>query len=168
MKPLVPKPGILEISPYVSGESHIDGIERVIKLSSNESALGASAEAVSAFNSAKTGLHLYPDGNAVELRKAIGLNQDLDPNRIVCGAGSDELFYNLARAYATVGDEILYSEHGFNIYPIVARTVGATPVSAPETNLTFNVDNVLSRVTLRTKIVFIANPNNPTGSFITK
>tara|TARA_B100000886_G_C20425284_1_gene493648 strand:+ start:1107 stop:2198 length:1092 start_codon:yes stop_codon:yes gene_type:complete len=168
MKPLVPKPGILEIKPYVSGESRIQGIEHVIKLSSNESALGASAEAVSAYNAVKNGLHLYPDGNAVELREAIGVQHGLDPSRIICGAGSDELFYNLARAYASVGDEIIYSKHGFNIYPIVARTVGATPVVAPETSLTFNVDAVLSKVTSNTKIVFIANPNNPTGSYISE
>jgi len=166
MSTLTPRPGIMEISPYVPGKSGLEGVERVIKLSSNESALGPSEKAVAAYRAAAQGLHRYPDGGVVALREAIGARYGLDPDRIICGAGSDELFYNLTRAYAGPGDEILYSEHGFNIYPIVARAVGATPVTAPETNLTFDVEAILGKVTGKTRIVFIANPNNPTGSYI--
>lgn len=161
-----PRDGILDISPYVPGKSSLAGQVRVIKLSSNESALGPSKKAIDAFHNAGGKLHRYPDGGATELRSAIGARYGLDPDRIVCGAGSDEIFYNLTRAYAGPGDEVLYSTHGFNIYPIVARAVGATPVTAPETNLTFDVDAILERVTEKTRIVFIANPNNPTGSYI--
>jgi histidinol-phosphate aminotransferase len=161
-----PRPGILEISPYVPGKSTIDGQEIAMKLSANESALGPSPKAIAAYEAASASLHRYPDGNSQGLRAALASHHGLDPDRIVCGAGSDELLYNLARAYAGPGDEVLYSEHGFNIYPIVARCVGASPVTAPETNLTADVDALLARVTDRTKIVFIANPNNPTGSYI--
>jgi histidinol-phosphate aminotransferase len=162
MSALTPRPGILELSPYVPGKSAISAI----KLSANESALGPSPKAIEAFRSVSASLHRYPDGGSVELRAAIGARHGLDPDRIVCGAGSDEILYNLARGYAGPGDEVLYSEHGFNVYPIVARCVGAEPVTAPEADLTFDVDAILARVTPRTRLVFIANPNNPTGTYI--
>ncbi|MEC9022198.1 MAG: histidinol-phosphate transaminase [Pseudomonadota bacterium] len=168
MKSLMPRPGIMEIKPYTPGKSNLPGLQNIIKLSSNESALGPSQKAIDAFIKASNDLHLYPDGEVVGLRKAIGDVYGVDPARLVCGAGSDELFYNLARAYAGPGDEILYSKHGFNIYPIVAHAVGATPVTAPEKELVFDVDAVLGAVTDRTRIVFIANPNNPTGSYISR
>jgi histidinol-phosphate aminotransferase len=161
-----PRPGILEISPYVPGKSKASGRARAIKLSANESALGPSKKAIAAFRAAAKSLHVYPDGAAQILRAAIGARHGLDPARIVCGAGSDELLYNLARGYAGPDDEVLYSEHGFNVYPIVTRAVGAVPVTAPERDLVFDVDAILARVTDRTRIVFIANPNNPTGSYI--
>jgi histidinol-phosphate aminotransferase len=166
MNTLYPRPGIMEIRPYKPGKSALTGITDVIKLSSNEGALGPSPMAVEAFRGQGDELHRYPDGEATSLREAIGRRYNLDPSRIICGAGSDELFYNLARAYAGPGDEILYSQHGFNIYPIVAHSVGATPVTAPERNLIFDVDAILDSVNSRTRIVFIANPNNPTGSYI--
>ena len=163
---LTPRKGILEILPYVPGKSSIEGKNKPTKLSANESALGPSPKALLAFREAGSSLHLYPDGTSIELREALGLANRLNPERIVCGAGSDELLYNLARGYAGPGDEILFGEHGFNVYPIVAHCVGAKPVKVPEKNLTFDVDETLARVTNKTRIVFIANPNNPTGSYI--
>ena len=163
---LTPRTGILEILPYVPGKSSIEGKKKPTKLSANESALGPSPKALLAFREAGNSLHLYPDGTSIELREVLGLANGLNPDRIVCGAGSDELLYNLARGYAGPGDEILFGEHGFNVYPIVAHCVGAKPVKVPEKNLTFDVDETLARVTNKTRIIFIANPNNPTGSYI--
>lgn len=163
---LTPRKGILEILPYVPGKSSLEGKQKSTKLSANESALGPSPKALSAFREAGNSLHLYPDGTSIELREALGFANRLNPDRIVCGAGSDELLYNLARGYAGPGDEILFGEHGFNVYPIVANCVGANPVKVPEKNLTFDVDATLARATNKTRIVFIANPNNPTGSYI--
>jgi histidinol-phosphate aminotransferase len=161
-----PRPGILEIAPYIGGESSVPGIARVIKLASNESPLGPSPRAIEAYGAAANRLHLYPDGGARELRTALGAQHGLDPARIVCGAGSDELLSLLARGYAGPGDEVLYSRHGFLVYPIAARSVGATPIAAPERALTTDVDALLAAVTPHTRIVFIANPNNPTGTYI--
>lgn len=161
-----PRPGIMDIKLYVPGRSTVPGRSSVIKLSSNESALGPSPRVVAAYQDAAAKLHRYPDGTARVLREAIGARYGLDPARIICGAGSDELLYNIGRAYAGPGDEIVMSRHGFNMYPIVANSVGATLVMAPEANLVFDVDAVLACVTERTRIVFIANPNNPTGSYI--
>lgn len=161
-----PRPGILDIAPYVPGASDLPGAGRVIKISANEGALGPSPKAVAAYRKVARHLHRYPDGDATGLREAIGRRHGLDPARLVCGAGSDEILYNLARGFAGPGDEVLYSEHGFNIYPIVARSVGALPVKCAEPELRFHVDNALARVSEKTRIVFIANPNNPTGSCI--
>src|SRR5215831_12129622 len=161
-----PRPGILDIAPYVAGEAKIVGVEKPIRLASNESALGPSAKAIAAFRSLAGEIHRYPDGSADELREAIARHHGLDPARIVCGAGSDELITLLLRSYAGPGDEVLYSRHGFLMYPINARAVGATPIAAPERELTTDVDALLARVTDRTRIVFIANPNNPTGTYI--
>jgi histidinol-phosphate aminotransferase len=163
---LTVRPGILDIAPYVGGESSLAGQGRVIRLASNEGALGASPQAVEAYRQAAATLHRYPDGGATKLREAIGRRFGLDPAAIVCGAGSDELIGLLTRAYAGPGDEVLYSRHGFLMYAIAARSVGAVPVSAPETDLTADVDALLERVGPRTRIVFLANPNNPTGSYL--
>lgn len=160
------RPGILEIAPYVGGESSLAGRSRVIRLASNEGALGPSPQAVEAYRQMAATLHRYPDGGATALREAIGSRFALDPAAIVCGAGSDELIGLLTRAYAGPGDEVLYSRHGFLMYPIAAQSVGATAVSAPETNLTADVDALLERVGPRTRICFLANPNNPTGSYL--
>lgn len=168
MSPLTPRPGILDIAPYVPGASTVDGVERIIKLSSNEGALGPSPKAVAAYQALAGKLHRYPDGGSADLRAAIGARHGLDPDRIICGAGSDEALGLLARAYAGPGDEILFGEHAFTMYPIFARSVGATPVKAPETDFTVSVDALLGKVTERTRIVYIANPNNPTGTMITK
>jgi histidinol-phosphate aminotransferase len=162
----IPRPGILDIAPYVGGEARVPGLEKPIRLASNESALGPSPRAIAAYNAAAGDMHRYPDGNAQDLRAALGRHYGIDPARIVCGAGSDDLIHLLAAAYAGPGDEVLYGRHGFAIYPIAAQTAGATPIAVPEKDLTFDVDATLARVTKRTKLVFIANPNNPTGTFI--
>jgi histidinol-phosphate aminotransferase len=163
---LVPRPGILEITPYVGGEAKAPGIQRPIRLASNESALGPSSKAMAAYSALAADIHRYPDGNAQELRDALGRHHGLDSERIVCGAGSDELITLLLRCYAGPGDEVLYSRHGFLMYPINALAVGGRPVAAPERDLTVDVDALLARVTERTRIVFIANPNNPTGTYL--
>ena len=169
MKPepgLVPRPGILEITPYVGGEAKAPGFERPIRLASNESALGPSPKAMATYRALAEEIHRYPDGSAAELREALGRRHGLDQARIVCGAGSDELITLLLRCYAGPGDEVLYSQHGFLMYPINAMAAGATPIAAPERDLTTDVDALLKRVTDRTRIVFVANPNNPTGTYL--
>jgi len=163
-----PRPGILDISPYVGGQSSAPGVKRVIKLSSNESPLGPSPRAIAAIRGLADEAHRYPDGGATALREAIGLRFGLDPARIVCGCGSDELLTLLGRSFAGPGDEVLFSEHGFLMYAIVAKSVGATPVEAPETDLKADVDGLLDRVTERTRLVYLANPNNPTGSYLSR
>ena len=162
----LPRPGILDIVPYVGGEARIAGVERPIRLASNESALGPSPKAMAAYTALASDIHRYPEGSAQELREAIGRRHGLDPERIVCGAGSDELIALLLRSYAGPGDEVLYSRHGFSMYPIGALSVGATPVPVPERALTADVDAFLEHVTPQTRMVFIANPNNPTGTYL--
>jgi len=161
-----PRPGIMGINPYVGGDSCLKGFDRVLKLSSNEGAFGPSPLAASAYRDISNTLHLYPDGGMEELRQAIGKVHGLDAQRIVCGAGSDELISLLCLAYAGDGDEVLYSQYGFLMYAISAKAVGATPVTAPETDLTADVDALLAAVTDKTRIVFLANPNNPTGTYL--
>lgn len=163
---LTPRPGVLDIEPYVGGRSRLEGRNRVIKLSSNEGALGPSPRALAAYRKAAAEIHRYPDGACATLRAAIGERFGLEPDRIVCGAGSDELLTLLARAYAGHRDEVLHTEHGFSMYPIIARSVGATPVAVPETELTADVDRLCAMVTEKTRIVYLANPNNPTGSYL--
>lgn len=163
---LVVRPGILDIAPYVGGESALAGHQSAIRLASNENPLGASPAAIEAYRKLAPELHRYPDGGSNRLREAIAARFGLDPARIVCGAGSDELIGLLTRAYAGPGDEVVYSRHGFLMYPIAAKSVGAVPVAAPETNLTADVDALLAAVTPRTRILFLANPNNPTGSYL--
>jgi len=156
----------MDVRPYVGGESALEGVSRVIKLSSNEGALGPSPKVAEALAALGSDSHRYPDGGAEELRAALGKHYGLDPDCIVCGAGSDELLSLLCRAYAGPGDEVLQSEHGFLMYAIAAKVSGATPVKAAEVNLTASVDNLLAAVTPRTKIVYLANPNNPTGTYL--
>ncbi|MFO1152927.1 MAG: histidinol-phosphate transaminase [Rhodospirillales bacterium] len=163
---LVPRPGILDIRAYVGGESAIPGREKVIKLASNENAFGPSPLAVEAMQAALATAHRYPDGGCTRLRREIGAREGIDPAQIVCGAGSDDIIQLLARAYAGADDEVLYTEHGFLIYPIAARSVGAQPIAVAERELTADVDALLAHVTARTRIVFLANPNNPTGSYL--
>ncbi len=162
----LPRPGILDIAPYVGGEAQAEGVSRLIRLASNEGALGPSPRAAAAYGALADQLHRYPDGGSTALTAALARRLAVDPGQIVCGAGSDELLALIARSYAGPGDEVLYSAHGFLMYPIAARAVGATPVTAPETNLTADVDALLAAVTPRTRILFLANPNNPTGSYL--
>ncbi len=163
-----PQPGILDIAPYVAGDSSVAGgvHNRIIKLGSNENPYGASPDAIAAFRAAAEGLALYPDTGHGALRAAIGQVYGVDPARVVCGAGSDEIIAFLCQVYAGVGDEVLYTEHGFSMYRISALAAGATPVVAPEDTRTTDVDALLAACTERTKLVFIANPNNPTGTMI--
>jgi histidinol-phosphate aminotransferase len=167
MASLRPRPGILEIEPYVGGKAEVEGAAHVVKLSANESAIGPSPHAIEALKAAAATIHRYPDGGARALRAALGERFRLDPERIVCGAGSDELIQLLMRAYAGPGDEILYSAHGFLMYKLSALGVGAIPVAAPERELRADADALLERVSSRTRMVFLANPNKPTGSHLT-
>jgi histidinol-phosphate aminotransferase len=162
----IARPGILDIAAYVPGESKVPGGLPPAKLSSNETPLGPSPAAIAAFKAAAGELERYPDGQATLLREAIARRYGLDVSRIVCGSGSDELLGLLARGYLGPGDEAIYTTHGFLVYRIAILTNGATPVVAPERDLKTDVDAILSRVTPRTRVVFIANPNNPTGTYI--
>src|SRR5579862_1569588 len=159
-----PRPGLLDIAPYVPGKSSAPGVAKIFKLSSNETPLGPSPKAIAAYKAAADHLEDYPDGAASELREAIGRAFGLDPDRIVCGSGSDDLLHLLANAYLVDGDEAIHTTHGFLIYPIVTLGTGAKPIVAPEKNFTADVDAILAAVTKKTKIVFLANPNNPTGT----
>jgi histidinol-phosphate aminotransferase len=161
-----PQPGISAINPYVPGESNVPSGVKPIKLSSNENPLGPSPKAIAAFKAAADDLARYPDGGANALRSAIAKVYGLDPGRIVCGSGSDELIGLLAHAYIGTGDETLYSEFGFLMYKIATLANGGVPVTAPEAGFKTDVDAMLSKVTAKTKLVFLANPNNPTGSYI--
>jgi histidinol-phosphate aminotransferase len=161
-----PHPHILAIEAYVPGKSHVAGAAKVHKLSSNESPLGASPKAIEAFRASVGDLAVYPDGSSWDLREAIGRRHGLNPARIICGNGSDELLGLLAQTFLHPGDEGLYSEHGFLKYPICIRAAKGTPVVAKETDKTVSVDAMLAKVSSRTKIVYLANPNNPTGTYI--
>jgi len=167
--PIKPRQSLLNITPYKAGDAKIDGFKRVIKLASNESPIGPSPKAVAAAKKAiDAGLHLYPDPSCAELRAAIGEIHGLDPQQIICSNGSEELLHLLARAYASDGDEIIYCQYGFIAYPITIHAAGAVPVMVPEENYTANVDAMLAAVTPKTKIVNLANPNNPTGTYLAK
>lgn len=161
-----PKQGILDISAYVPGESRTPGNVTPIKLSSNETPLGPSPAAIEAFQATAGSLERYPDGSASALRNAIAARYGLNPDRIVCGAGSDELLNLITSAYLGPGDEGIYTQHGFLVYPIAIRANGGTPVVATERDLVCDVDAILACVSERTKVVFLANPNNPTGTYI--
>ena len=165
-----PRPEILAIAPYVGGESKVAGqnhmSNRLTKLSSNEGAFGPPPSAQAAYAAQAAELHRYPDGSAAGLRRAIGRRFGLDPARIVCGAGSDELIYLLCLAYGRPGGEVVMSRHGFMLYEIAGQAAGMATVKAPERDLAADVDAMLAAVSARTCIVFLANPNNPTGSLL--
>jgi histidinol-phosphate aminotransferase len=161
-----PRAGVLAIEAYVPGKSAAPAGVKLHKLSSNETPLGASPHAIAAFQAAANHLEFYPDGTASALREAIAKRYGLDAARIVCGAGSDELLNLITHAYLGPGDEGLFSEHGFLVYKIAILAAGGTPVVAKEKNYTTDVDALLANVTARTKLVFLANPNNPTGTYI--
>lgn len=160
-----PRPGILGIEPYVPGRSSAKGT-KIHKLSSNESPLGASPRAVEAYHRSAATLERYPDGNATALRKAIAQRYGLSADHIVCGAGSDELLQLLAHAYLGEGDEAVYSQYGFLVYPIAIAANGARAIVAAEKNQTTDVDAIIACLSPRTRMVFLANPNNPTGTYI--
>jgi histidinol-phosphate aminotransferase len=163
----IPQPRILEIEPYVPGESK-SSAARVIRLAANENPFGTSSIVQEAFVKLSQGLHHYPDGGSQNLRRALAAFHAIDPDRIVCGTGSDEIITMLCKAFTGNGDEVLYSEFGFLMYPLAALAAGATPVKAPESNRATDLDALLDAVTDKTKIIFLANPNNPTGCLITR
>ncbi|GGY45111.1 histidinol-phosphate transaminase [Parvularcula lutaonensis] len=160
-----PRPGILDISPYVPGKAKA-GAGKVHKLSSNESALGPAPSAIKAAEKAAGKLHLYPDGSATALREKLGQVYDLNPDHLVCGNGSDELLSLSVRCFTEPGDEVLMTKHGFSYYPLCAMAEGCTPVQAEEDDLVADVDALLAAVTEKTKVLFLANPNNPTGTLL--
>ncbi len=166
MNALIPRPSILSIEPYVGGESKIPGVNRIVKLSSNEGAFGPPPAAMEAYAALAKELHRYPDGNATALREAIGARFGLDPARIVCGNGSDELLAYLILAYGGEGTELVMSAHGFVMYDLTGRYAGSQVIKVPEKNLTADVDGILAAVGPRTRIVCLANPNNPTGTLV--
>ena len=162
-----PRPGVMDIAAYVPGKSHAPaGVAKVHKLSSNENPLGPSPKAVAAAKAAAEKLALYPDGPATRLRNAIASVHGLNPANIMAFNGSDEAIALIARTYVGAGDEGIYCEHGFLAYPIYIRATGATPVIAKETAERADVDAILAAVTPRTRMVFLANPNNPTGTYL--
>ena len=161
-----PQPGILDIALYQGGAGHVAGVANALKLSSNENPFGPSDKAKEAFLRTVHSLHRYPNTDHAALRTAIGEVHGLDPARVICGVGSDEIITFLCQAYAGPGDEVIRTEHGFLMYDISARAVGATPVAVPERERTTDVDAILAACTRRTKLVFLANPNNPTGTMI--
>ncbi|MBP1805737.1 histidinol-phosphate aminotransferase [Rubellimicrobium aerolatum] len=166
MTRITPQPGIMDIALYEAGVSHLEGKANILKLSSNENPLGAPEPAREAFLRAARDLHRYPSTDHAALRAAIGEVWSLDPRRIICGVGSDEIITFLCQAYAGPGEEVIHTEHGFSMYRISALAVGATPVEVPERERTTDVDAILSACTDRTRLVFLANPNNPTGTMI--
>lgn len=168
MKELTPKPWIDAIAPYVPGRSTTDDGRKVAKLSSNENPFGTSEAARKAWVEAAGSLHRYPDAGAAALREAIAKRHGLDPARIIYGTGSDEILHLAAGAFAGAGDEVLYVRYGFSVYPIAARRVGAVPVEASDRDYATDVDALLAAVNDRTRVVFIANPNNPTGTMASR
>lgn len=163
---VMPRPSILSVEPYVGGESKIPGVNRIVKLSSNEGAFGPPPSAIAAIQAMAAEAHRYPDGGARALREAIGARFGLDPARIVVGNGSDELISLLILAYGGEGTELVMSAHGFLMYDITGRWAGCRIIKVPERDLTADIDGMLAAVGPRTRLVFLANPNNPTGSIL--
>ena len=161
-----PKPGVMDIAAYVPGKDGAPGAKKVYKLSSNETPLGASPAALDAYRGLAEKLEFYPDGAATALREAIAEVHGLNPANILCSNGSDELLGLLAQTYLTAGDEGIFTEHGFLVYKIQIMAAGATPVVVKEKDERADVDAILAAVTERTRIVFLANPNNPTGTYL--
>jgi len=166
MTRIAPQPGIMEIAPYVGGASNVEGVENVVKLSSNENPAGPGEAAKEAFRRAAYELHRYPPADHASLRAAIAEVHGLDPARIVCGVGSDEILGLICQAYAGPGTEVIHTEHGFALYRIGALANGATPVEVPERERVTDVDAILAACNRKTRLVFVANPNNPTGTMI--
>ena len=165
--PLVePKSHVMKIVPYVAGEASVPGFAKPAKLSSNESPLGPSPAAIKAYQDQVGQLDRYPDGAAIALRQALARAHGLEPEQVVCGTGSEQLIDCVCRAYVAPGDEVIFTEYAFVCYLISTLAAGGVPVRVPEVNLTADVDAILARVTARTKVVFLANPNNPTGTWI--
>ncbi len=164
----VPKPWIMDIAPYIPGRSTTDSGAKAVKLSSNENPLGTPPAARAAFLDAANRLERYPDASGTIVREALAEKHGLDPARIIYGNGSDEVLHLAAGAFSGPGDEVIFVHYGFAVYEIAARRTAATPVIAPDKDYATDVDAILSCVTERTRIVFVANPNNPTGTYADK
>jgi histidinol-phosphate aminotransferase len=163
-----PKPWIMGIAPYIPGRSTTDDGRKVVKLSSNENPLGTPEAARRAFMQAALSLERYPDASGRIVREALAAKHGLDPARIIYGNGSDEVLHLAAGAFSGPGDEVIFVHYGFAVYEIAARRTGATPVIAPDQDYATDVDAVLACVTERTRVVFVANPNNPTGTYASR
>src|SRR5579864_9159463 len=161
-----PRPEVMKIAGYVPGEAKVAGANRVIRLASNEGAFGPPPGAMEAYAKLAREIHRYPDGGSGELRRAIGKAYGLDADRIVCGTGSDELIGHIAHIYGGPGRDIIMSMHGFTMYQIAGTYAGSRVLKTPERNLSTNVDAMLAAVTPATRVVFVAHPNNPTGSLL--
>lgn len=159
-----PGPGILDLAAYVAGESTAPGAARIIKLSSNENPFGTAPKALAALK-ADQHLEKYPDSDCTALRGAIAAKFGLESGRIVCGSGSDEIIGLLCQSYLMPGDNVVYADHSFLMYGIYARACGAATIEVAEKDLCPDLGALLAAVTPKTKIVFLTNPNNPTGSF---
>lgn len=160
------QPGIMEIALYQGGQSTVEGVSDIVKLSSNENPYGAGDAAKEAYRKSGLNLHRYPNTDHADLRNAIAEVHNLSAEQIICGVGSDEILHFIAQCFAGPGDEIIYTEHGFSMYPILVHGCGATPVVVPERERVVDVDAILAACTDKTKIVFIANPGNPTGTMV--
>jgi histidinol-phosphate aminotransferase len=161
-----PQPGILAIAPYQPGKSQAAPGVAPVKLSANESPLGASPAAIAALRAAIERPEIYPEGTSRVLREALAEVHEIDAQRIVCGNGSDDILHLLAQCYLGEGDEAVMSRHGFNVYPIITRGASAEIVMVPERDFRADVDAMLAAVTPRTRVVWLANPNNPTGTYL--
>lgn len=161
-----PKAWIQDLEAYVPGRASVPGVKAPVKLSSNESVYGPSPAAIAAYRQAADRLERYPDGDSAVLRAALGAHFDIEPERIVCGAGSDDILTLLVHAFAGPGDEVIHSRFGFLVYPIQARASGATAVAVDNKNWAADVEAMLAAVTERTRLVFVDNPNNPTGAYL--
>ena len=166
MTDIAPQPGIMDIALYEGGAAHVPGVANAIKLSSNENPLGPPASAREAIIRAASQAHRYPSSDHAALRQAIADVQGLDPARIICGAGSDEIISFLAQAYAGPDTEVMFTEHGFLMYRICAQAAGAMPVQVPERERVTDVDALIAAATPQTRLIFVANPNNPTGTMV--
>lgn len=163
---ITPQPGIMEIALYQGGQSEIAGRSDVLKLSSNENPLGPPPSAIAAISEAALSTHRYPSTDHAALRQAISVVYGLEADRVICGVGSDEVLQFICQAFTGPGDEIIHTEHGFSMYPILAHMAGATPVKVKETNRVVDVDAILAAVSEKTRVVMLTNPGNPTGTII--
>ena len=161
-----PQPGIMKIDLYEGGASQLEGQDEVVKLSSNENPLGPSPKAVEAYSMSGEALHRYPSSSHNKLRHAISKVLNLPSENIICGVGSDEIISLLCQTFSGQGDEVIYTEHGFAMYKISALSAGANPIAVEEKNRTTDINNILNKCNKNTKLIFIANPNNPTGTMI--
>jgi len=162
----IPKPGILDIHAYVPGKAKAEGVAEPIKLSANENALGSSPKAQAAYAAAASQLNLYPDPRAGIVRTAIAERFKLEPERLIFGCGSDEVFQLLNQVFLEPGDNMVQGEFGFSAFAIGARAAGGEVKLAKEPGYRIDVDEMLATVDERTRLVFLANPGNPTGTWI--